>query len=119
MGEKWWGLEGIANLNLTAQQPLLDGAEGKLVDITAKDNRMATHTGKPGMAVSISPSGLADGTVVDPPVASMRVLGGGNWPPALVSKGAVKHVTNLVATMDTVAFTPRRLLGRSAPHGSK
>ena len=61
MGEKWWGLEGTANPNLTAQQPLLDGAEGKVVDSTAKDNRTATHTGKPEMAVSKSPSGLADG----------------------------------------------------------
>jgi hypothetical protein len=119
MGEKWWGSEGTANPNLTAQQPLLDGVEGKLVDSTAKDNRAATHTSMPGMAVSILPSGLADGTVVDPPVASTRVLGGGSWPPALVSKGAVEHVTNLVATTDTVAFTPRHLFGRSASHGSK
>jgi hypothetical protein len=61
MGENWWGSEGTANPNLTAQQLLLDGVESKLVDSTAKDNRTATHTGKPEMAVSKSPSGLADG----------------------------------------------------------
>ncbi len=57
--------------------------------------------------------------MVDPPVASTRVLGGASRLPALVSKGAVEHVTNLVATTDTEAFTPCRLLGQSAPHGSK
>jgi hypothetical protein len=77
-GEKWWGLDGAANPNLTVQQPLLDGAEGKLVDSTAKDNRTDSHTGQPGMAIGKFFSGLDDGTVVDPPVASTWVLGSGS-----------------------------------------
>ncbi len=117
-GEKWWGSDGAANPNLTVQQPLLDGAEDKLVDSTAKDNRTDSHTGQPGMAIGKFFSGLDGGTVVDPPVASMRVLGSGSRLPALVSKGAIEHVTNLVATQDTAAFTPCRLLGRPAPTGS-
>ncbi len=56
--------------------------------------------------------------MVDLPVALTRVLGSGSRSPALVSKGAVEHVTNLVATLDTVTFTPRRLLGWPAPTGS-
>jgi hypothetical protein len=117
-GEKWWGSDRAANPNLTVQQPFLDGAEGKLVDSTAKDNRTDSQTGQPGMAVGKFFSGLDGGTVVDPPVASTRVLGSGSRLPALVSKGAVEHVKNLVATPDTVAFMPRRLLGRPAPTGS-
>jgi hypothetical protein len=117
-GEKWWGSDGAANPNLTVQQPLLDGVEGKLVDSTDKDNRTDSHTGQPGMAVGKFFSGLGGGMVVDPPVASTRVLGSGSRLPALVSKEAVKHVTNLVATPDTVAFTQRRLLRRPAPTGS-
>jgi hypothetical protein len=116
-GEKWWGLDGAANPNLTVQQSLLDGAEGKLADSTAKDNRMDSHIGQPGMAVGKFFSGLDGGTVMDPPVASTRVLGSGSRSPALVSKGAIEHVTNLVATPDTVAFLPRRLLRRPAPTG--
>ena len=30
-GEKWWSSEGVQNPNLTAQPPLLDGAEGELL----------------------------------------------------------------------------------------
>jgi hypothetical protein len=76
-GEKWWGSDGAANPNLTVQQLLLDGAEGKLVDSTAKDNRTDSHTEQPGMAIGKFFSGLDGGTVVDPPVASTRVLGSG------------------------------------------
>jgi hypothetical protein len=70
------------------------------------------------MAVGKFFSGLDGGTVVDPPVASTWVLGSGSRLPALVSKGAVEHVTNLVATPDTVAFRPRHLLRWPAPTGS-
>ena len=34
-GEKWWGSEGVQNPNLTAQPPLLDGAEGELLSPAA------------------------------------------------------------------------------------
>jgi hypothetical protein len=37
-GEKWWGPDKHANPNLTPQKPLLNGAEGKLVDSSDKDN---------------------------------------------------------------------------------
>jgi hypothetical protein len=118
LGEKRCSLEGTANPSLTAQVTLLDGAEGKLVDSTAKDNRMETPSDKPEITISDSPSGLADGNVVDLPLASARVLGGGIWLPALVSKGVVAHVSNLVAISETTAFTPHHLLRRPAPHVS-
>ncbi len=48
----------------------------------------------------------------------MWVLGSGSRSPALVSKRAVEHVTNLITTPDTVAFMPHRLLRWPAPTGS-
>ncbi len=47
-----------------------------------------------------------------------HVLRGGSWSPALLSKGAVDHVSNLAAIQYTKTFTPHHLLGRHAPTGS-
>jgi hypothetical protein len=47
-----------------------------------------------------------------------RVLGGDSWLPALFSKGAVDHVSNLAVIQYTNAFTPCHLLERPAPTGS-
>jgi hypothetical protein len=40
--KKWWGPEDTSDPNLTAQQPLLDGEEGKLTDSRLKDNGTET-----------------------------------------------------------------------------
>ena len=67
MGGKWWGPDNCANPNLTPQKPLLDGAEGKLVDNKDKDNTGTklsdTLDEQRGMIGDVFPPGLtAEGT---------------------------------------------------------
>jgi hypothetical protein len=61
-GEKWWGPDNCANPNLTPQKPLLDGAEGKLVDNTDNDNTGTklsdTLDEQRGMIGDVFPPGL-------------------------------------------------------------
>ncbi len=90
--EKLWGPQYTGDLNLTAQQPLLDGGEGKLIDSRLKDNGTETSHNTAGLKVGYLPYTVVRGTEGDPPLASSCVAGGGSQFPALVSKGAIEHL---------------------------
>ncbi len=54
LGKKWWGSGITANPSLTAQVPLLDGVEGKLVD-SAKYNGRENHSKSQGWPSTTCP----------------------------------------------------------------
>jgi hypothetical protein len=56
-GEKWWGSAGSGASSLTVQLSLLDGAEGKLEVIIAKDKIRALPPNLPGTLV-VGSSGM-------------------------------------------------------------
>jgi hypothetical protein len=77
-GEKWWGPDEHANPNLTPQKPLLDGAEGKLVDSSDKDNGsrinlLETIGGQTEMIADKSPLRLMEEVRVAPFLPSGNV----------------------------------------------
>jgi hypothetical protein len=119
LGEKWWGLEDMGDPSLAVQQPLLDGGEGKLIKLRLKDNGTETPHNMSGLQVGYLPYAEVRGTEEDPPLASSCVPGGGSRSPALISKGAVDHVSRLMATKGYTAFTPCHLLGCAAPHSGE
>jgi hypothetical protein len=110
LGEKWWGPEDTGDPSLAAQQSLLDVGEGKLIENRLKDNGMETPHNTTGLQVGYSPCAVVRGTEGDPSLASSCVPGEGSCSPALISKGAVDHVSRLEATTRSTAFTPCRLL---------
>jgi hypothetical protein len=61
-GEKWWDLEGVKNPILTAQPPLLDGAEGELLS----------------PAATLTVEGITAGESNDRITAATRIGGGGH-----------------------------------------
>ncbi len=119
LGEEWRGPEDTGDPSLAAQQPLLDGGKGKLIENRLKDNSTETPHNTTGLQVGYSPYAVVRGMEGDPPLASGHVPGGGSCSPALVSRGAVDHVFRLEATTGSTAFTPCHILGRAAPHGSE
>ncbi len=100
------------------QQPLLDGGEGKLIDSRLKDNSTETPHNMTRLKVGYLPYTVVRGTEEDPPLATSCVPGEDSWSPALVSKGAIDHVSRLVATLGSTVLTPYHLLGHAAPHSS-
>ncbi len=97
-GEKWWGSEGVQNPNLTAQPPLLDGAEGELLSpaatvtvegITASESSdrstAATPMGGGGHNVAVPSRGSTAG----PPGRDEADLPCGPLTPGAISAGAV------------------------------
>ena len=113
-GEKWWTSAGSGEPSLTAQLPLLDGAEGKSNDAGSIDNIRALSPDLPGKdardARRLQPAMRAS-----PPLASTRERGGGSRSPVLIDVGAVTHVSIAEAGNNALAFTPRSLLGRTNP----
>jgi hypothetical protein len=79
--------------SLSAQPPLLVGGKGKLIENRLKDNGTETPHNMTGLQVDYSPYAVVRGTEGDPPLASTCVPGGGSHFPALISKGAVDHVS--------------------------
>jgi hypothetical protein len=119
LGEKWCGSEDTGDSNSTAQQSLLDGGEGKLIDNRTKDNGTETPHNEPRLNVADLPYTVIRGTEGDPLLVSSQVPEVGSRLPALVSKGAIDNVSRLVATAGSTVFTPCHLLRRAAPHGSE
>ena len=63
-GEKWWGSEGVQNPNLTAQPPLLDGAEGELLSPAATVTiEGITSSESSDRSTAASPMGVGDTTL--------------------------------------------------------
>ena len=113
-GEKWWTLAGSGEPSLTAQIPLLDGAEGKSNDAGSIYKIRALSPDLPGKDARDSLR-LHPETLVGPPLASTRERGGGSRSPVLIDVGAVNHVSIAEARNNALAFTPRSLLGRTTP----
>jgi hypothetical protein len=96
-GEKWWDSEGVQNPILTAQPPLLDGAEGELLSpaatstvegITAGENNRitaATLIGGGGHDCAVPSHGSTVGT----PGPGEATLPCGPLTPSAISAGAV------------------------------
>jgi hypothetical protein len=72
-----------------------------------------------GLKVGYSPYTVVRSMEGDPPLVSSCVPEGGSHSPALISKGAIEHVSRQMTTMGSTVFTPRRLLELAAPHGSE
>ena len=71
-GEKWWGLEGVRNPNLTAQPPLLDGAEGELLSPVATVTVEGTTNGASGnQSMAATPMVSGGHALAVPPPGSM------------------------------------------------
>jgi hypothetical protein len=66
-GKKWWDPTEHANADLTPQKPLLDGAEGKLVDSSEKDNYLK-------MTLSVTSGGGMEMIRDEPPSTLMEVV---------------------------------------------
>jgi hypothetical protein len=110
-GDQCWDSAGLGVPSLTAQQPLLDGAEGKSAIICSKNKIRALAPSSLGKAVLDSLGAHAE-TPDAPPVASTCKRGGGSRSPATIGVGAISHASALEACKEDLAFTPRRLLGR-------
>jgi hypothetical protein len=101
-GEQWWTSAGSDAPSLTAQLPLLDGAEGESNDTGNIDKIRALSPGLPGKDARDS-LGLHEETPAAPPLASTRDCGGGSRLHVLINVGAVTHVST------SEAQTPLRL----------
>ena len=97
--------EDTSDPSLAAQQPLLDVGKGKLIENRLKDNGTETPHNTTGLQVGYSPYAVFRGMEGGPPLASSHVPGGGSCSPALISKGAVDHVSRLEATTGSTAFS--------------
>jgi hypothetical protein len=97
-GEKWWVSEGVKNPNLTAQPPLLNGAEGELLSpaatstvkgITAGESSdrstAATPMGGGGHDVAVP----SHGSTMGPPGRDEADLPCGPLTPGAILAGAV------------------------------
>jgi hypothetical protein len=113
-GEQWWDSAGSGAPSLTAQLPLLDGAEGTSDGTVHRDKIRALEPNSPGKDVRDS-LGFHAETPDAPPRASTRERGGGSRSPVLIGIGAVSHVSAVEACNNALAFTPRSLLGRTTP----
>ncbi len=99
--------------SLTAQLPLLDGAEGKSDGTVNKDKIRTLAPDLPRKDVHDS-LGFHEKTPDALPMASTRERGGGSRSPVLIGMRAVTHVSAL-EERNTLAFTPHSLLGRTTP----
>ena len=113
-GEKWWTSAGSGEPSLTAQLPLLDGAEGKSNDAGSINKIRALSPDLPEKDTRDDRS-LQPAMRAIPPLASTRERGGGSRSPVLIDVGAVTHVSIAEARNNALAFTPRSLLGRTTP----
>ena len=113
-GEKWWTSAGSGEPSLTAQQPLLDGAEGKSNNAGSLYNIRALSPDLPEKD-ACDARRLQPAMRAGPPLASTRERGGGSRSPVLIDVGAVTHVSIAEACNNALAFTPRSLLGRTNP----
>ena len=87
-GEQWWDSVGSGAPSLTAQLPLLDGAEGKSNGTVHIDNIRALSPDLLGKDVRDS-LGLHEEMPDAPPMASTQERGGGSRSPVLIGMGAV------------------------------
>ncbi len=102
--------------SLTAQLPLLDGAEGKSDGTVRRDKIRALEPDSPGKDVRDSlgfPAEMTDA----PPMASTQEREGGSRSPILIGIGAVSHVSQPEGLQPPrLEATSARVTGADTPH---